>query len=86
MRLPRLRPDLSPLRQSRDLRLIVIGDVVTSLGAQASLVALPYQLYIETRSPLLVGLLGAFELVPLVTMALIGGRSPTGWIDGACCC
>ncbi len=73
MRLPRLRPDLSPLRQSRDLRLIVIGDVVTSLGAQASLVALPYQLYIETRSPLLVGLLGAFELVPLVTMALIGG-------------
>lgn len=73
MRLPRLRPDLSPLRESRDLRLIIVGDVVTSLGAQASLVALPYQLYVETHSPLLVGLLGAVELVPLVTMALIGG-------------
>jgi MFS family permease len=73
VRLPRLRPDLSPLRESRDLRLIIVGEVVTSLGAQASLVALPYQLYIETRSPLLVGLLGAFELVPMVTMALIGG-------------
>src|SRR5689334_12869991 len=71
--MPRLRPDFSPLRESRDLRLIVIGDVVTSLGSQASLVALPYQLYIETRSPFLVGLLGAVELIPLVTMALIGG-------------
>lgn len=73
MRLPRLRPDLSPLRESRELRLIVIGDLVSSLGSQASLVALPYQLYVETKSALLVGLLGAVELVPLVTMALIGG-------------
>ncbi|HEY3726142.1 MAG TPA: MFS transporter [Solirubrobacteraceae bacterium] len=73
MRLPRLAPDLSPLRESRDLRLVVLGNLVTSLGAQATLVALPYQLYVETHSPLLVGLLGAVELVPLVTMALIGG-------------
>jgi MFS family permease len=73
VRFPRLLPDLSPLRESRDLRLIVTGDLVTSLGSQASLVALPYQLYIETHSALLVGLLGAVELVPLVTMALVGG-------------
>jgi MFS family permease len=73
VRLRRLRPDLSPLRDSRDLRLIVIGDVVSNLGSQATLVALPYQLYIETRSAFLVGLLGAVELAPLVTMALIGG-------------
>jgi MFS family permease len=73
VRLPRLRPDLSPLRESRDLRLVVLGNLVTSLGAQATLVALPYQLYVETHSALLVGLLGAVELVPLVTMALIGG-------------
>ncbi len=73
MRLPRLRPDLSPLRDSRDLRLIVIGDLVSNLGSQATLVALPYQVYIETRSAFLVGLLGAVELAPLVAMALIGG-------------
>jgi MFS family permease len=73
VRLPRLRPDLSPLRDSRDLRLIVLGDVVSNLGSQATLVALPYQLYIETRSAFLVGLLGAVELAPLVTMSLIGG-------------
>lgn len=73
MRFPRLRPDLSPLRGSRDLRLVVIGGFISSLGSQATLVALPYQLYLQTGSALLVGLLGAFELVPLVAAALVGG-------------
>jgi MFS family permease len=73
LRLPRLHADISPLRESRDLRLLVLGNFVSGLGTQASLVALPYQLYIQTRSPLLTGLLGAAELVPLVTMALLGG-------------
>jgi hypothetical protein len=41
--LPRLRPDLSPLRDSRDLRLVVIGGFISGMGAQATLVALPYQ-------------------------------------------
>jgi MFS family permease len=36
-------------------------------------VALPYQVYVQTRSALLTGLLGAAELVPLVVMALLGG-------------
>jgi len=73
VRLPRLRPDLSPLRDSRDLRLVVGGSFVSNLGSQATLVALPYQVYIVTRSPLLVGLLGLVELIPLVAMALLGG-------------
>jgi MFS family permease len=70
---PRLRPDLSPFRDSRDLRLVVGGSFVSGLGAQASLVALPYQLYVETHSAFLVGMLGAVELAPLVVMALLGG-------------
>jgi MFS family permease len=73
LRLPRLRPDLSPFRDSRDLRLVVGGSFVSSLGAQATLVALPFQLYLLTRSALLVGLLGAVEVVPLVSMSLLGG-------------
>jgi MFS family permease len=73
VRLPRLRPDFSPLGASRDLRLVVVGALVSSLGTQATLVALPYQLYVQTRSALLVGLLGAVELVPLIAMALLGG-------------
>src|SRR3954471_19989025 len=43
------------------------------MGTQAALVALPYQLYTQTGSAFLTGLLGAVELVPLVTAALLGG-------------
>ena len=69
----KLRPDLTALRESRDLRRVVLGNVVSNLGTQATLVALPYQLYVETHSPLLVGLLGAVEFVPLISASLIGG-------------
>jgi MFS family permease len=65
--------DLSPLRDSRDMRLLTAGEVLSGLGTQAALVALPYQLYTETGSAFLTGLLGAVELLPLVTAALLGG-------------
>jgi MFS family permease len=71
--LNRIAVDVTPLRASRDLRLLVLGNLVTGFGTQAALVALPYQLYLETGSPFLTGLLGAVELVPLVAMALLGG-------------
>ena len=47
--LSRLAVDVTPLRESRDLRLLVLGNVVSGLGTQAALVALPYQVYVETR-------------------------------------
>src|SRR3954451_21374032 len=73
MKLPKIAVDLSALRASRDLRLLVLGNWVTGLGTQAALVALPFQIYEQTRSAFLTGLLGAVELVPLVTFALVGG-------------
>ena len=69
----RLAVDLTPLRASRDLRLLIGGNLVSGLGTQAALVALPYQLYVETRSAFLTGLLGAVELVPLIVLTLLGG-------------
>jgi MFS family permease len=72
-RLGALAPDLSPLRDSRDLRLVVLGNFISGMGTQATLVALPYQIYTVSHSALLVGLLGAVELVPLMASALIGG-------------
>lgn len=71
--LSRIAVDTSSLRESRDLRLLLVGELVTGLGTQATLVALPYQLYVETKSAFLTGMLGAVELVPLMTMALLGG-------------
>jgi MFS family permease len=69
----RLLPDLTPFRASRDLRLVVVGNFISNLGAQATLVALPFQLFLLTGSAFLVGLLGAVELGPLVFMSLVGG-------------
>src|SRR3954470_612899 len=73
VRLPRVTADYSYLRTSRDLRALVLGNFVSGLGTQAALVALPYQVYVQTGSPLQTGLLGAAELVPLIAMALLGG-------------
>src|SRR3954454_11198306 len=74
MRLPALlRPDTTALRESRELRSLVLGNFISGMGTQASLVALPYQLYVQTKSPFLTGLLGAAELLPLMAMALLGG-------------
>ncbi|MDQ6820977.1 MAG: MFS transporter [Actinomycetota bacterium] len=73
MRASRLKPDLSPLRGSRDLRLVVLGGFVSGMGTQATMVALPFQIYVQTHSAFLVGMLGAVELGPIVVASLLAG-------------
>lgn len=65
--------DLSPLRRSRDFRLLFIGQSVSFTGSMVTYVALPFQLYGLTHSSLQVGLLGLAELAPLLVTALVGG-------------
>ena len=72
-RFRRLRVDTSPLRESRDFRLLFWAGSVFYLGGMVSYVALPYQLHALTGSNFAVGLLGAVELVPLVVFGLWGG-------------
>lgn len=69
----RIAVDVRPLRESRDFRLLTAGSLITGLGTQATLVALPYQVYVLTNSAFLVGLIGAAELVPLILASLFGG-------------
>jgi MFS family permease len=69
----RIAVDTRGLRESRDFRLLTIGSIVTGLGTQAALVALPYQVYVISRSAFLTGLLGAVELGPLIALSLFGG-------------
>jgi MFS family permease len=64
--------DLTPLRH-RDFRLLFWGQMVSFLGSQVSLVAIPFQVYQLTKSPLAVGALGVVELVPLLGLSLVGG-------------
>ncbi len=65
--------DVGPLRRHRDFRLLWLGQAVTLLGSMVTYVAIPYQAYQLSHSSLVVGLLSAGELVPLLTMALVGG-------------
>src|SRR2546423_1781971 len=69
----RVTVDLGVLRESRSLRLLMLGELFSGLGAQAALVAIPFQVYVITRSAALVGLLGIVELVPIVVGSLLGG-------------
>ena len=68
-----LRPDLSVLRDSRDYRAVFFSRTVAMVGSQAAEVALLVQAKQLTGSPLIVGLLGVAELVPLVVFGLYGG-------------
>ncbi|MBP0454756.1 MFS transporter [Kitasatospora sp. RG8] len=68
-----LRPDLTPWRSSRDFRLLWLSGCVTSLGSFLTYVAVPLQIKELTGSSVAVGLVGAFELVPLVVFGLWGG-------------
>jgi MFS family permease len=69
----RLGLDLTPLRTSRDFRLVFVGGAVSSFGSFITYVTIPYQVAKLTDDPLMVGLIGACELVPLLFMAFVGG-------------
>ncbi|MBM4420458.1 MAG: MFS transporter [Chloroflexi bacterium] len=66
-------PDLSPLRESDSYRAMFLGQVSSQLGTQLRQVALPYQIYLLTQSSFQVGLIGLFQLVPILLVTLAGG-------------
>jgi MFS family permease len=63
---------LSPLRH-RDFRIFWIGLLVSSIGSQFTTVAMAWQIYELTNSPLQIGLIGLVRAVPQVAMLLFGG-------------
>ncbi|WP_345411991.1 MFS transporter [Pseudonocardia xishanensis] len=64
--------DTTPLRTPAYRRLWIAG-IVTTIGAQLSVVAVPAQIYAMTQSSAYVGLTGLFGLVPLIVFGLWGG-------------
>ncbi len=64
--------DTRPL-QNPDFRRLWIANIVTVIGAQLTVVAVPAQIYVLTGSSAYVGLTGLFGLVPLVVFGLWGG-------------
>lgn len=68
-----LKLDVTPLRTSRDFRLLWVASTVFYLGSMLAYVALPFQLYHLTGSNFAVGALGMAQLVPLIVAGLYGG-------------
>ncbi|MFT3832572.1 MAG: MFS transporter [Micropruina sp.] len=64
--------DIRPLRVP-DFRRLWIANIITVIGAQLTVVAVPAQIYSLTGSSAMVGLTGLFGLVPLVVFGLWGG-------------
>ncbi|TDE59281.1 MFS transporter [Nonomuraea mesophila] len=65
--------DVSPLRDSRDYRLLFVSGVITMFGTFITMVAVPYQMKELTDSYLAVGLVSLAEFVPMVVCGLWGG-------------
>ncbi|WP_343036562.1 MFS transporter [Flexivirga aerilata] len=59
--------------QAPAFRRLWTANIVTVIGAQLTVVAVPAQIYAETGSSAYVGLTGIFGLVPLVVFGLYGG-------------
>lgn len=69
----RLLADLTPLRVSPAFRRLWLGNALSAVGSQLTLIAVSLEVYKLTSSSFHVGLLGLFALVPLVLTGLYGG-------------
>jgi MFS family permease len=65
--------DVTPLRGSRGFRWLYAGQLTGQLSRQLLLVAVPYHVFVETRSSVMVGLIGLVQIGPLIIAALGGG-------------
>ena len=59
--------------RSRDFRLLLAGQAISLTGSRMNDVAVVWQLYLLTHSPLALGMLGLFRVVPVIVFALGGG-------------
>ena len=65
--------DLSPLKASRDYRLLFIGQLVSFFGSMMTFIVVPWQMYQLTQSSAMVGYIYLAEFVPMVVLAVVGG-------------
>ena len=73
VRLRSLAVDWGALRESPPFRRLWFGQAVSLVGRQFTTVAVPYQVYVLTHSPLAVGAVGLAQAIPLIGMSLWAG-------------
>lgn len=69
----RIFADLTPLRFSAPYRRLWAGLGISNIGQQMTSVAVGLQVYDLTKSSFMVGLVGLFQLIPLIGFGLYGG-------------
>ena len=57
----------------RDYRLLWLGQIVSVTGSQMQFVAINWHVYLLTKSPFALGLVGLFRGVPIIICSLAGG-------------
>ncbi|MGA7992186.1 MAG: MFS transporter [Thermoanaerobaculia bacterium] len=57
----------------RDFRRLAITQLVSLVGSQMQNVAIDWHVWVLTRSPLALGLVGLVRVVPIVALSLVGG-------------
>ncbi|MBZ5640038.1 MAG: MFS transporter [Acidobacteriia bacterium] len=71
----------------RDFRRLWLASLVSVAGTQMQLVAIDWHVYVLTRSPLALGLMGLVRVVPVVVFSLWGGivadRWNRRWVTGS---
>jgi MFS family permease len=65
--------DITPLRVSRDYRLLFFGQLVSYFGSMMTFIVVPVQMLKLTGSNAMVGAIYLAEFVPMVILAIIGG-------------
>ena len=63
------------LLRNRDLSRLLFGEFVSGIGDWLYLVAILIVIYAETKSPVLLGVMGAARILPYVILSV-----PAGWV------
>jgi MFS family permease len=72
-RLRGLLVDLEPIKRDHDFRILWLGQLISGLGRQVTVVALPFELWQLTHNSLSIGLLALVQLGPILVFSLGGG-------------
>lgn len=65
--------DLTLLKTNRNFRNLWLSSLITRFGSMITYVAAPYQIKELTGSYIAVGLIGVFQIIPLIIFGLYGG-------------
>src|SRR5215212_1670963 len=65
--------DITPLKVSRDYRLLFFGQMVSFFGSMMTFIVTPWQMFQLTGSSEMVGFIYLAEFIPMLLLAFVGG-------------